>query len=108
MTDRTDKVEKMIMKIASQFIENESNKSSLVTVSRVNITSDLKEAKIFISVLPETKENEVIEFLKRNLGELRNYFKEKTIIKTLPFFSIEIDQALKLERKIDDAMRTTN
>lgn len=106
MSERTTKIEEMLMRIAAEYIEKESNKTSLITVTRTEITLDLRQAKVFITVYPETKENEVVDFLKRQRSELRDFVKKRMIVKVIPFLDVEIDKGEKARIAIENALRS--
>jgi ribosome-binding factor A len=55
---------------------------------------------IRVSVLPETQENAVIDFLQRNATDMRNYVKDKSRLGMLPFLSFEIDRGEKHRQSI--------
>lgn len=105
MSERTTKIEEILMRIAAEYIEKESNKTSLITVTRTEITPDLRQAKVFITVYPETKENEVVDFLKRQRSELRDFVKKRMIVKVIPFLDVEIDKGEKARIAIENALR---
>lgn len=100
-THKKEKITDIIKETASQFIQKESNKDSMITVTRVELSSDLKKAIVLFTVLPEHKEEAVIDFLKRNRGEFRLYFDKNTRIGQLPWFDFEIDEGEKSRQKID-------
>ena len=60
----------LIKELSAVFLERESNRPSLLTVTSASISPDLKNATILITVLPEEKENEALEFAKRKRREL--------------------------------------
>jgi ribosome-binding factor A len=63
MTNRIPKVNELIKREISRMIlrEIEFPIGALVTVTRVETSSDLKESSIYISVLPDNKEKKVHE-----------------------------------------------
>jgi len=65
-----------------------------MTVMRVEISKDLRLARIFISVFPEEKEKEVLNLLKKKKRALYNYLKLKSKLKFLPSLSFEIDKGI--------------
>ncbi|OGZ04091.1 MAG: hypothetical protein A2648_02920 [Candidatus Lloydbacteria bacterium RIFCSPHIGHO2_01_FULL_41_20] len=105
-SSRQDKVSEQLRRIAADFLEMESNKKSLITVTRATVSKDLKGSTIFITVLPENYENSALGFAKRNAGEFRDYVKSKIKLRVLPFFSFEIDKGEKIRQKIDE-MKTS-
>ena len=101
-SSRQDKVSEQLRRIAADFLEMESNKKSLITVTRTTISKNFSSATIFITVLPESYENTALSFAKRNAGEFRNYVKSKMKLRVLPFFTFEIDKGEKTRQKIDE------
>lgn len=102
---RTEKVSNFIRKIAAEFLARENNKTSLLTISRVSVSPDLRNATIFFTVLPENKEAEALEFTKRKRSDLRDILKENMETKTIPFVDFEIDKGEKNRQKIDELLR---
>jgi ribosome-binding factor A len=105
MSDRTEKVANMIKEIAAQFLGRENNRTSLITVSSATASPDLKRATVFITVLPDNKEEEVLEFVKRKRSELRDLLKKSLEMKTIPFIDFAIDKGEKNRQKIDELLR---
>lgn len=105
MTLRQDKVKEELKHLAATFIAAESNKTSLITVTDCDITPDLKQAKVYVTVMPEDKEADTLNFLKRQRKSLREYVKVRTKMRVLPFFEIEIDMGEKHRQRIDDLLR---
>lgn len=94
-----------IKELAALFLERESNRTSLITVTDCSASSDLKRATLFISVLPVSEEAKALEFVHRNLGALRKSLKEKMPMKMIPFLEVKIDQGEKNRQKIDELSR---
>ncbi|MEN9852492.1 MAG: hypothetical protein RI996_435 [Candidatus Parcubacteria bacterium] len=104
-SERQLKVSSELKNIAADFFERESNGASLITVTRCEISPDLRYCTIFISVLPESKEEAAIHFAKRMRPDLRTYVKKRFKAKVLPFFELELDYGEKNRQHIDDLMR---
>jgi ribosome-binding factor A len=105
MNQRNQKIANNIKELVAQFLGKENNRTSLVTVTVCTVSPDLKQATIFITVFPETKEKPALEFIKRKLKELREFLKKNMSIKIIPFLSVEIDQGEKNRQKIDELLR---
>lgn len=97
---RQQKVQEELRKIAGDFIAQESNRQSMVTPTRVEISPDLKRATVYFTVLPEDKEEVVLHFLRRKRSDFRNYLK-RLRFKLLPFIEFEIDYGEKNRQAID-------
>jgi ribosome-binding factor A len=104
-TSRQKKAANLIKEIAAQFLERESNGTSLITVTSASISPDFRKASIFITVLPVEKEANALEFAKRKRTELRGFLKKNLEIKNIPFVDIAIDQGEKNRQKIDELLR---
>ncbi len=105
MSDRQDKVANLIKELAANFLERETDKSSLITVTSANVSPDLKRATILISVLPEEKEKLALEFVKRKRRELREVLAKNLKTKNLPFLDFAIDAGEKRRQRIDELLR---
>jgi ribosome-binding factor A len=101
---RQEKVAEQLRQYAAKFIGLESNRMSLITVTRCTVSPDLKQATVYITVLPESEERHVMDFLKRKRSDLRTYIKKNIKIKQIPFFEIELDLGEKGRQKIDDLL----
>ncbi len=100
-TLRQEKATESVRRAGADFLEMESNKTALITVTRANISPDFKRATLYLTVLPEEKEEEAIKFARRRLADFREYAREKIKFRVLPFFSFEIDKGDKVRQKID-------
>lgn len=105
MTDRTHKVANLIRELSASFISRIDNHTSLITITHAKVSNDLKRATIFMTVIPEDKEKNALEFLKRNRSEIRDYIKKNMNSKVIPFLEIEIDKGEKHRQKIDELLR---
>ena len=97
---RQKQIQEELRKLAGNFIANESNRQSLITPTRVEISPDLKRATIYFTVFPEDKENDVLHFLRRKRSEFKSYLK-KLHFKILPFVDFEIDHGEKNRQALD-------
>ncbi|OGI68778.1 hypothetical protein A3A05_03025 [Candidatus Nomurabacteria bacterium RIFCSPLOWO2_01_FULL_41_12] len=105
MTQRKEKVASYIKELAAEFLARENNRTSLITVTHATVSPDLKRSTIYITVLPNSKEANALGFVKRKRKELREFFKKKLTIKSIPFIDIAIDLGEKNRQKIDELLR---
>jgi len=103
--NRNEKVANSIKELAAEFLNQEASHVSLLTVTEARCSADLKRATIFISVLPAAKEAAAWAFVRRNLGKLREFLKEKLPIKNIPYLEVKIDLGEKNRQKIDELLR---
>ncbi|MCK5027631.1 MAG: ribosome-binding factor A [Candidatus Pacebacteria bacterium] len=101
---RKEKIAEQLRQYVAKFLEKESNRTSLVTVTRCTVSSDLKQATVYITVLPQDKEKNALAFAKRKRTDLRTYIKKNLPLKHIPFFEIEIDEGEKNRQRIDELL----
>jgi ribosome-binding factor A len=105
MPQRNEKVANNIKELAAQFLGRENNRTSLITITACTVSPDLKRATILMTVLPSSKEDNALGFVKRNLKDLREFLKKNMPVKIIPFLDVAIDQGEKNRQKIDELLR---
>lgn len=103
---RKAKIEEQIREISAKFIERESNRTSIITVTGVNVFEKGRKATLYITVLPESGEESAVNFLKRKRPEIKEVIKKGLRINTIPFIDIEIDKGEKARQNIDNLLRS--
>jgi ribosome-binding factor A len=104
-SNRTEKIQDQIREVAAHLIERESNKTALITVTRVDLAERGRTATIYISVLPESGEESAINFLKRKRRELKEAVKDRLNIHPIPFLDVMIDKGEKARQTIDALLK---
>ena len=94
-----------VLGIAQDFFQRESSGASLITVTRAEVSADMKHGTIFITAIPESKEPAALDFAKRMRSELRHKVMKRLPVKVIPFFEIEIDYGEKNRQHIDELLR---
>jgi len=101
MSQRDEKLSEEIRKLAAEYFSRESNRTSLITVTNVEILSHGSRARILMTVMPETQEAAVLDFTHRQLSDLKAYIHENSRIARLPFFEVGIDVGEKNRQRIE-------
>lgn len=105
MIQRHEKAANLIKELAAQFLGRENNKTSLITVTACTCSPDLKRATVYITVLPNEKEQNALLFAKRKRAGLREFLKNNMITKNIPFVDVAVDHGEKNRQKIDELLR---
>lgn len=63
--------------------------NALITIAAVETSEDLKSAKIFFSIFPENREEEIWEVIKTKTGDLQKYVGEQLKTKFTPRLEFE-------------------
>lgn len=105
--NRSEKIEERIRELIAPFIERMSNKTSLITITRVFVYEHGRKGTIFVSVLPANPENELsaVNFLKRQRKEMKHIITKGLGIHLVPFLDVEIDKGEKARQTIDALLK---
>ncbi len=76
-----------------------------VTVTDVELSEDLKIAKIFISVLDEEDKDTTIEILNSAKGLIRSEISKRVRVKFIPAIEFRIDKSIEHGDRIDRLLR---
>ncbi len=68
---------------------------TMLSITRVDTTSDLRYAKVHISVLEESRENEAMKGLRSAGGWLRRELGQKLQLRYTPELVFELDDSIK-------------
>ena len=101
-SQRQKRVSELIREIASKLISRETNRTSLVTVTNVDISPDLKQCTLYVSVFPIEAQDSALNFLKRKRRELKQEVRANSNLRNIPFFDFDIDQGEKNRQKIEE------
>ncbi len=96
----------MIRELAAEFFSRESNRTSLITVTGVEILNRGSKARILITVLPENQETAALDFAHRQLSEFKQHVMEHSRIGHVPFFEVTLDVGEKNRQRIDEIEKT--
>ena len=96
---RIERLQKQILRILSQkvlFELNDPRISSLVTLTKVVLKSDLSSAKVYFSVLGgESEKNRAEHALRHAKKHLRGELGKELVIRTLPDIEFVFDESIE-------------
>jgi ribosome-binding factor A len=97
---RLDRINELLKREIADLMERLDFRieNCLVTVSDVKTTPDLRNAKVFISILGKTKEStkdKVLHFLSANRHHLQAKISKDIIIKYTPVLEFVIDETIQ-------------
>jgi len=106
MTRRLERVNSLVRRLAADFLQSAFRiENVLLSVMSAEVSKDLKHAKIFVSVLPETREKEIIALLKKQNKNFRSYLAKNLKMKYLPEPLFKIDQTEKTRQRIEKILK---
>lgn len=104
MSFKKERFEEILKHLSAEYLSRESNRTSMITVTRVSTNDKGNLATIYFTVLPENQEEAALDFLKRKRSDFRAYVKYNARLMKIPFFDFEIDRGEKARQKIDESL----
>ena len=100
-----EKLRTLLKDLAAEFLQMETNRTALITVTDCKLAENEKSAKIYVSVLPVDAEDSALLFARRKRTDFRNYVKTRTRLKHIPVFDFLPDEGEKKRQRIDELLR---
>ncbi len=106
-TNRMEKVDeefkREIGKIIDQDLKN-PNITGLISVTKVSVSSDLKNAKVYISLLNCKSKKNTLEGIKNATGYIRTELAKRINLRYTPNLTFEIDESMEYGSRIDSIL----
>ena len=105
MSLRVKKINELIKQEAGQLLLKEVDFNNiLVTITDVDTSPDLKQAKIKICVIPSEKDEEVLEIIKRNIFNVQQRLNKRLRMRPVPKMKFEIDKVEANAQRIEELL----
>ncbi|MBC8012070.1 MAG: 30S ribosome-binding factor RbfA [Burkholderiales bacterium] len=93
MSTRTLRVNELIQRELSNLLRRKYNaESASITITAVEVTPDVREGKVFVSVIgDEEQAADRMKWLRKHNKELRFALGDIIILKHMPVFTFELD-----------------
>ncbi|MEK7584845.1 MAG: ribosome-binding factor A [Patescibacteria group bacterium] len=107
MSHRTEQVGEVMQRGISAVLlrDIEGPRDCLITIMRVEVTPDLREAKVFVSILPERVTGTAMNLLERKKREIQRLLNEHLTMKFSPRITWELDLTTRKYAAIDEALK---
>ena len=108
---RVKRVNQLIRNETSQIILREVpvSKDSLVTITRVECSPDLKNARVFVGIIPSEKGGVILSLLNRKIYFIQQALNKKLKMKTVPKIVFveekKTEEAARIERILETLKR---
>ena len=100
-SQRQFQISEQIAHLAAEFLQRESNRQSMVTITRADVSPDLARATVYFTVIPENHEEEALNFAKRKRSDFRTYIKKHTNLRRLPYVDFIVDKGERNRQHLD-------
>ena len=105
MSQRILRVNQLIKQEIGQLLSREIDFANvLVTITQVETSPDLRQAKIKISIMPIEKSESVLKILEKNIYHLQQILNKKLKMRTVPKIRFVIDQAEAKAQRIEEIL----
>ena len=109
-TNRQKKIAGVLQKDLVDVLQSAARdgfKGVLISVTKVNVTSDLGEAKVYLSIFPSEKGKEILKGIVSNTVLIRHELAQRTKnqLRRMPNLSFFIDDSLDYIDGIDNALK---
>jgi ribosome-binding factor A len=101
---KDEKSASLITKFAAEYFGIESNRDSLMTVTKTDILNKGKRAIVFFTALPREKEDEALQFAKRRRNDFRQFIMKKKSFGFVPRVDFCIDEGEHNRQRIDELL----
>lgn len=105
MSDRTLKIEGILKEAAATFVLHEANTNPLITITRVDISPDLKQALVFFTTIPAEGQADAQIFLKRSTTNFRQFLMNNIALRRIPHIDFMLDAGERHRQHLDDVFQ---
>ncbi|MDM8561028.1 30S ribosome-binding factor RbfA [Candidatus Parabeggiatoa sp. HSG14] len=111
---RTQRINEQIQRDLADIIRREINVPSLgmVTVSSVEVSTDLKYARVYVTVLGGTSYHETVKYLNNCTGRIRHHLSKRLTTRVTPslqfLYDGSIEYGSRLSALIDSVLSEQN
>lgn len=105
---RLGRIDEEYKKELSQIIGYElknPNITGLISVTKVKVTSDLKFAKVYVSILNAKNVKDTLAALKKSAGYIRTELAKRVNLRNTPELIFELDDSIEYGAKIDSILK---
>lgn len=106
MSKRTEQVSALLQKNINEIIirDFESPPGTLVSVSLVTISPDLKNATVYVSILPNNRIGTGLSAIKKFSGHVQKAINKKMVIHNIPRLHWQLDERAIKYDQFDQAL----
>ncbi|MBS9768774.1 MAG: 30S ribosome-binding factor RbfA [Flavobacteriaceae bacterium] len=109
-SNRQKKIAGIIQKDIAELLQSDARggmKGVIISITKVAVTSDLSQAKIYVSVFPQKDREKVIKGIQAHTGEIRYELAQRTRnqLRRMPELLFYVDDTLDYIETIDNALK---
>lgn len=108
VNNRINRIDEEYKKELSNIIDRElkdPNITGLISVTKVKVTTDLKYAKVYVSIMGSKNLKDTMKGLKNASGYIRTELAKRINLRNTPEITFEIDDSIEYGAKIDNILK---
>lgn len=94
-------LQELLGPIIAEYILETNN---LVTISRVNVSPDMRHAKVFLQVLNEKNDEAILKQLQNNMYDIQGEVNRQVKMKIIPRIEFTIDTSSRYAQHISEVL----
>lgn len=108
MSHRIAQVESTLKRVIAEVLQrriSDPRIEGLISITRVQVSPDLHDAYVYVSVLPEAKQKKTLAGLRHASRHIHSVVKKGVALRTVPHFDFRLDESIKKQAEVYDAIR---
>ena len=109
MSNRIEKINSLLKKYISEIINqkiHDPRVEGIISVTNVNTASDLKYAKVYLSIFNSKDKLETLDAIKNASGFIRKELASKVEFRFVPSLNFELDDSAEYSQKIESILNS--
>lgn len=106
MNIKDERLKEQLRELAATFLNRESTRNALLTVTNIEISDDLKNVRVLLSVMPREKEHAAVDFANRHRKEFTEYIKKNSRLHYLPHIEFCPDLGEQNRQRISELLES--
>lgn len=96
----------LVQKVLGEILlrEYDFGKHILITITRVEATPNLQEARIYITVIPEEKQGQILKILSRNVYHIQQELNERLRMRPVPRIKWLIEKGTAQAQRVEELL----
>mgnify|MGYP000733929295 FL=1 len=96
MSPRLKKINELLKRELSTLFPKEFEfQPALVTIMDVDTTQDLKEAKVWLSILGSDNDYDILEIIQKKRGSIQKKLMKRVVLRQTPILDFRIDRSME-------------
>ena len=108
MTHRIEQVESILHRAVSQVLQRQiadPRIQGMISITRIKVSADMRNATVYVSVLPESKQNLTLKGLRHANRHIHALASKLVALRIMPRLEFRLDESLKKQASLHQAIQ---